>query len=326
MTSRLINLRDLQFVLYELLQIEALTERSRYADHSRETFDAAIDTALKIATEHFATHNRKADEHEPEFDGQRVSMIPEVKAALDAFCRSGFMAAAKDYEQGGMQLPVTVAQACLALFNAANVSTAAYPFLTIANANLIEAFGSEEQKRRYVAPLLEGRFFGTMALTEAQAGSSLSDIKTTATPTADGAALQLLMREIDRTMREVRECESPELRRYAQDLATAVDGLMETTRNLLCAAANGETDFALANASVYLEMMGHIVVAWIWLRQARIAVAGLAEAHDADRDFYQGKLQACAYFFRWELPKTRHHKELLNGMDRTCFEMQIAWF
>jgi hypothetical protein len=142
----------------------------------------------------------------------------------------------------------------------------------------------------------------------------------------DGAALQLLMREIDRTVRAVRECESPELRQYAQDLAAAVDGLMETTRNLLCASASGETDFALANASVYLEMMGHIVVAWIWLRQALIAVAGVVQAHDADRDFYQGKLQACAYFFRWELPKTRHQKELLNGMDRTSFEMQIAWF
>src|SRR5262245_29524413 len=116
MTARLINLRDLQFVLYELLEVETLTSRPRYADHSRETFEAAIDTALQIATEKFATHNRKADEHEPQFDGERVSMIREVKAALEAFCQSGFMAAAKDYEVGGMQLPVTVAQACLALF------------------------------------------------------------------------------------------------------------------------------------------------------------------------------------------------------------------
>src|SRR5262249_3052399 len=125
MTARLINLRDLQFVLYELLEVEAVTSQPRYADHSRETFDAAIDTALQIATERFATHNSKADEHEPQFDGQRVSMIAEVKEALEAFCQSGFMAATKDYESGGMQLPVTVAQACQALFTAANVGTAA---------------------------------------------------------------------------------------------------------------------------------------------------------------------------------------------------------
>ena len=73
-------------------------------------------------------------------------------------------------------------------------------------------------------------------------------------------------------------------------------------------------------------MAGHIVVAWIWLRQALVAVAKLPRRRVADRDFYQGKLQACAYFFRWELPKTRHQNELLNGMDRTCFEMQDAWF
>jgi butyryl-CoA dehydrogenase len=602
MTPRLINLRDLQFVLYELLEVEALTSRARYADHSRETFDAAVNTALKIATEQFATHNRQADEHEPHFDGHSVRMIPEVKAALDAFRGAGFMAAAKDYALGGMQLPVTVAQACLALFNAANVSTAAYPFLSIANANLIEAFGSEDQKRRYLRPLLEGRFTGTMALTEPQAGSSLSDIKTTAIPAGDGrylvsgnkifisagdhelsenivhlvlarirgappgvkgislfivpkylvngdatlgprndvvttglihkmgyrgttstmlnfgeqggcigelvgephqglaymfhmmnearigvglgavmlgysgylhalayarerlqgrspaakdplkpqvrimehadvrrmllaqkayvegglalclyaarlvddlytgesersrreaallldiltpivkswpsqhcleanslaiqvhggygytreypleqlyrdnrlnaihegthgiqaldllgrkagmrdgAALQLLMREIDRTVREGRGCESPELRRYAEELAAAVHGLMQTTRNLLCAADKAEADLALANAALYLEMAGHIVVGWIWLRQALAAVVRLPHAQGTEADFYQGKLQACSYFFRWELPKTRHQNELLDSMDRTCYEMQPGWF
>ena len=142
----------------------------------------------------------------------------------------------------------------------------------------------------------------------------------------DGAALQLLMREIDRTVRAARGCESPELRRHAEDLAGAVDGLMQTTRNLLCAGDKGETDFALANAALYLEMAGHIVVGWIWLRQALAAVVRLPGAQGIDGDFYQGKLQACAYFFRWELPKTRHQNELLNSMDRTCYEMQPSWF
>ena len=133
MQNKLINRRDLDFVLYELLDVEQLTTRPRFAEHGRETFDAAIDTALKIAAEHFAPHNRKADENEPTFDGSRVHMIPEVKAALKVFCEAGLMAASKNYDAGGVQLPITVAQACLALFNAANVSTAAYPFLTIAN-------------------------------------------------------------------------------------------------------------------------------------------------------------------------------------------------
>jgi alkylation response protein AidB-like acyl-CoA dehydrogenase len=182
----IINRRDLDFQLFEVLDAEALIARPRYAEHSRETFNAVLDTALAMAEEKFAPHNRKADEHEPHFDGQRVSMIPEVAEALKAFCEAGFIAAAHDFERGGMQLPVTLTQAAFSLFKGANVGTAAYPFLTIANANVIHRFGSEVQRAKYLGPLLTGRFFGTMALTEPQAGSSLSDITTCATPNVDG--------------------------------------------------------------------------------------------------------------------------------------------
>jgi alkylation response protein AidB-like acyl-CoA dehydrogenase len=114
-------------------------------------------------------------------------MIPEVGEALKAFCEAGFIAAAHDFERGGMQLPVLLTQAAFSLFKGANVGTAAYPFLTIANANVIHRFGSDaQQELKYLGPLLAGRFFGTMALTEPQAGSSLSDITTSATPNADG--------------------------------------------------------------------------------------------------------------------------------------------
>jgi alkylation response protein AidB-like acyl-CoA dehydrogenase len=182
----IINRRDLDFQLFEVLDAEALTQRPRYAEHSRETFAAVLDTATAIAEEKFAPHNRKADEHEPTFDGRRVSMIPEVGEALKAFCEAGFIAAAHDFERGGMQLPVLLTQAAFSLFKGANVGTAAYPFLTIANANVIHRFGSDAQRAKYLGPLLAGRFFGTMALTEPQAGSSLSDITTSATPNADG--------------------------------------------------------------------------------------------------------------------------------------------
>jgi len=182
----IVNRRDLDFQLFEVLDTDSLTARPRFAEHSTETFRAVLDTAEAIASEKFAPHNRKADEHEPSFDGTRVEMIPEVAGALKAFCEAGFIAAAHDFERGGMQLPVTMTQAAFSLFKGANVGTAAYPFLTIGNANVIHRFGSEAQHRKYLAPLLAGRFFGTMALTEPQAGSSLSDITTTATPTADG--------------------------------------------------------------------------------------------------------------------------------------------
>ncbi len=183
----LINDRDLQFLLYELLDTDALTRRARYAEHSRDTFNAALETARQIAEEQFAPHNRKGDEHEPEFrDGGAVT-IPETKTAWRAFAEAGFIAAHHDAELGGMQLPTTVQQACQSHFFAANVSTAAYPFLTIAASNLLHAHGSPEQQAVWLPPMLEGRFAGTMALTEPHAGSSLGDLRTRAIPQPDGS-------------------------------------------------------------------------------------------------------------------------------------------
>ncbi|MBV9835952.1 MAG: acyl-CoA dehydrogenase [Alphaproteobacteria bacterium] len=185
--SPLISRRDLAFVLYDLLDVGTFIRHARYADHSRETFDAAIETAHRLALEKFHPHNAKGDKNEPTFDGNVVSMIPEVAEALAAFRDAGFFAPTKDYELGGMQLPLTVAQACNAMFQSANIGSAGYPFLTVGAANLIESFGSQEQKSLYMAPMLAGRFFGTMCLSEPQAGSSLADIRTRAEPQEDGS-------------------------------------------------------------------------------------------------------------------------------------------
>ena len=602
MQSKLLNRRDIEFVLYEFLDIESLTQRPRFAEHSRETFDAALETAARIAEEKFAPHNRKADLNEPRFNGGKVQMIPEVGEALEAFRKAGFMSASQDFELGGMQLPWTVAQACFAWFNAANVSTAAYPFLTIANANLIRAFGTEQQRQRYLPSLLDGRYFGTMCLSEPQAGSSLGDVRTTAHPQddgsyritgnkmwisggdhelseniihlvlarikgapagvkgislfivpkfrvnddgsraerndvalaglnhkmgfrgttncvlnfgeqggawaeligepdkglaymfqmmnearigvgmgatvlgytgylhaldyarqrpqgrlpgskdpslppvriiehadvrrmllaqkayvegalalclycaslvdeahtsedekarrnasllleiltpvakawpshycleanslaiqvhggygytreypveqfyrdnrlnpihegtngiqaidllgrkagmADGAGIQLLARQINGVVREALACDSEELRRSGQALNDALDRVMDVTRNLLCVTGRGEVELGLANASVYLDLVGHTVLAWVWLRQALVAVGKVGGAGAEEKNFYQGKLQACAWFFRWELPKTKQWHELLASLDRTTLEMQDNWF
>ena len=184
--SKILSRRDLNFLLYEWLDAAALTSRQRFADHSRETFDAALDTAEKMAEQYFAPHNKKSDANEPHFDGEKVHLIPEIKKAIDEFSRAGLIAAQHDYELEGMQLPTTIANACMAYFMGANVATAGYPFLTIGNANLLLAHGTPQQIDTYVRPLLSGRFMGTMCLSEPQAGSSLSDIKTRAELQLDG--------------------------------------------------------------------------------------------------------------------------------------------
>ncbi|NMH96286.1 acyl-CoA dehydrogenase [Pseudonocardia acidicola] len=186
MRSLLLSRRDLDFLLYEWLDVESLTKRERYAEHSRDTFDAALELSEQVAAERFAPHRKRGDQHEPQFDGERVQIIPEVKAALDVLAGTGIVAAGMDESVGGMQLPAVVAQACFLWLHAANVGTAAYPFLTIANANLLLAHGSPEQVDTFVRPMLEGRFFGTMCLSEPQAGSSLADVTTRAEPRGDG--------------------------------------------------------------------------------------------------------------------------------------------
>ena len=187
MSEILLDQRNLAFELYEVLDAEGLTQRPRFADHNRETFDAAIGTARTIAEKLFAPHNRMSDENEPKYVDGTAELIPEVKPAVDAFLEAGFLNATRTFEQGGMQMPNLLSQACFAHFQSANAATSSYAMLTMGAANLIENFGTDEQKERFLQPMIEGRFFGTMALTEPHAGSSLSDIRTKAEPADDGS-------------------------------------------------------------------------------------------------------------------------------------------
>lgn len=187
MSAKTLNARDMDFILYEWLDACQLTQRPRYAEHNRETFDAALTTARQVAEKYFANHNRKGDENEPAFDGKAVTLIPEIKAACDAVIDTGLTRAGRDFEQGGMQLPHLLSQACFAWIQAANVSSSVYAFLAQSAANVIEKFGSDDQRQRFMSPMLDGRFFGTMCLTEPHAGSSLGDIRATAELQPDGS-------------------------------------------------------------------------------------------------------------------------------------------
>ena len=595
----LINRRDLDFLLHELLDVGQLTQAPRFAMHDRATFDEVINAAQRLAEDKFQTHAAKLDANEPEFDGERVHLIPEVKEALDAYIEGGFLSAAFGTEHGGLQLPYTIAQAVGALFLAANPGTAGYPFLTAAAANLLRAHGTPEQQARYMKPMLAGRFFGTMCLSEPQAGSSLGDIKSRAVPQADGsyrltgnkmwisggehdlsenivhlvlariegapagvkgislfivpkflvhedgrlgarngvrlaglnhkmgyrgtvntvlnfgespcegylvgqpnqglacmfhqmnearigvgmgaamlgyagylfsldyarnrpqgrpasnkdpaskpvaiiehtdvrrmllqqkayvegamalclycarlvdeeavtedatarerihllleiltpmakawpsefgleanklaiqvlggygytrdypveryyrdnrlnpihegtngiqgldllgrkammqngAAFRLLLGTFTETIQAAQAY--PELLDHAQALKAASDTAAQVTMTLGQTALKGQLDLFLANAHLYLEMLGHTTIAWLWLQQAICAQRALDGASAADRAFYEGKLRACRYFFRYELPKAAGHAQLLMQLDDTCLSMPLEAF
>jgi alkylation response protein AidB-like acyl-CoA dehydrogenase len=168
-------------LLYRWLQVENLCQRERHADHNRQTFDAVLDTCQRIAHEKFAPYNRLIDTQEPRFDGERVVLPAATHEAHRAYVESGMLAAAQTYEMGGMQLPFTVESAANAFFGCASVSMGAH-MLTVGNANLLMAHGTPMQQAVFAAHEFNGRWAGTMCLSEPQAGSSLSDIVTRAEP------------------------------------------------------------------------------------------------------------------------------------------------
>jgi alkylation response protein AidB-like acyl-CoA dehydrogenase len=172
------------FLLHDWLKVESLQSRERFTDHSRETFDAVLDTCERIAREKYAPFNRLVDTQEPHFDGEKVILPQATHDAYKAYAESGMLSAAQDYEFGGMQLPYTVEAAANAFFAMASVSIGS-GMLTSGNANLLMVHGTDLQKQVFAANEFSGRFSGTMCLSEPQAGSSLSDVMTRATP--DGA-------------------------------------------------------------------------------------------------------------------------------------------
>ena len=593
--SQTINRRDLDFLIYEMLDVESLCEREYFSGQGRDIFDPMLDLAEDIAGDHFLACAEAGDRHPAEVVDGKVRMIPEAGIAAGAMFEAGFVAAGMDAEHGGLQLPFTVASACMAVFQSANIGLSGLPLLTAGVANLLIEYGNDAQKALYIPPLLDGRFYGTMCLSEPHAGSSLTDIRTRAelleegtyaitgnkmwitggehelgeniihlvlakipggppgvkgislfivpryrinadgsvgehndvtlaglnhkmgqriTPNCalnfgengrcagylvgephcgleymfmmmnearigvglsavgvgyagylyslayareraqgrmpdnkdpankmvpiirhadvkrmllaqkayvegglalclfaarlvdeikthpdrsarqeagllldvlipvvkawpsdwcleankhaiqilggygytqdfpverlyrdnrlnmihegtggihgidllgrkvmmkNGAGFRLLVREIQKDADGA--AAHPALSEFATALNRAVATVTETTEVLAASAARGELNRFLANSSAYLDMLGHVVIAWTWLKQAAAAQAGLADANDADRQFYQGKMQACRYFFRWELPKTQAQSELLSELDTTCLDM-----
>jgi alkylation response protein AidB-like acyl-CoA dehydrogenase len=174
----------LDFLLYEWLDTQTLNGRERFADHSRETFDAVLDTCERIAREKYAPFNRTVDIQEPQFDGEKVILPQATHDAHKAYAASGMLSAAQDYEVGGMQLPYTIEAAANAFFAMASVSIGS-GLLTTGNASLLMVHGTALQQDVFAKHEFSGRFSGTMCLSEPQAGSSLSDISTRAVPDGD---------------------------------------------------------------------------------------------------------------------------------------------
>jgi alkylation response protein AidB-like acyl-CoA dehydrogenase len=188
MSDVLIQGRELDFLLWDWLGLGTIIQQRRYQDHDRTTINAVLDLSTKLAETRLLSHYKAADQQEPYLDEVgTVHVLPAVGEALRELAQVGLFGTGFREELGGMNMPILAVAAGMAQFMAANLATAAYLMLTIANARLIATFGTPQQITEFAKPQIEGRVFGTMCLSEPQAGSALSDIRTRAVPDGECA-------------------------------------------------------------------------------------------------------------------------------------------
>jgi butyryl-CoA dehydrogenase len=175
--------RDLHFQLFENQDCLELTKYPYFSDHSKETFDLVLDAAAQIAEKSLFPIFKEMDRQEPQLENGVVKVHPQMRAIIRQFGADGWINAIFPYEEGGQQLPWTLHLSAGFILQAANYSASVFPFLTTGAANLIRTFGSTDLRDAYTPKMYSGEWQGTMALTEPDAGSSLSDLTTLAVPT-----------------------------------------------------------------------------------------------------------------------------------------------
>ena len=186
MASKFLSERNLRFLLYEVFDVVSLTEHDYYKEYDGKTFDLVLKAAMELAEGLLWPNFQEMDKNPPELVDDQINVHPSVKKFLEESGEGGWIGATLPFDWGGQQLPQMINLVCRFIFCAANYSAAVYPDLTAGAARLILTFGKEEMKKTYLPKMLAGTWQGTMALTEPEAGSSLSDIKTIAEPTGEG--------------------------------------------------------------------------------------------------------------------------------------------
>jgi butyryl-CoA dehydrogenase len=186
MAVKFVSERNIKFLLYEVFDAESLTGYDYYSEHNRKIFDMIIREAVNLSKNLLYPVFSEMDRKPPELVDGKVKVHTSVKTILKEFGKGGWISGRMPYELDGNQIPHLIANACEFIFAAANYSAAVYPGLCAGSAHLIQSFGSHELFDAYAKKMLSGKWQGTMALTEPEAGSSLADITTTAEPAGNG--------------------------------------------------------------------------------------------------------------------------------------------
>ncbi|OQX23212.1 MAG: acyl-CoA dehydrogenase [Desulfobacteraceae bacterium IS3] len=178
--------RDIDFVLYEQMQADELSKSEVFAEFNKKTIDMIVTEARNIAIKELLPTQKEGDQQGCKFENGKVSVPESFHRAYQLFRDGEWVAMTEDPEWGGQGMPRTVALAAADYFNGANYAFMMYPGLTHGAGKLVEAFGTEKQKKLFLKNMYTGKWGGTMLLTEPQAGSDVGALTTTAVKNEDG--------------------------------------------------------------------------------------------------------------------------------------------
>ena len=185
--EKYMNMDTLRFQLFDVLKLEELLEYEHYQDFDKESVNIFLDSIKDFSDQELFSCFREMDEQPARYEDGKIIVHPQVKTMMEKGGELGMIGGVFDYDDGGMQIPGLAFQAANYIMEAANNQLPGYIGLTTGAAGLIVAYGSQELKDTYTPKMFEGKWGGTMCLTEPQAGSSLSDITTVAYPQEDGS-------------------------------------------------------------------------------------------------------------------------------------------
>ncbi len=180
------SMDNIKFLLNEVHSVEDLFKLERFADYDNDSIDILLDSAKAWADQDWYPYYKDMDEKPAYFKEGKIYNHPHLKKIFKEGGEKGWIGLYFDYDHGGAQAPHTVVNAVNHILECANNHLTGYIGLTAGSAHLITSFGSHDLIEKYVPNMLAGKWGGTMCLTEPQAGSSLSDVKTMAYPQADG--------------------------------------------------------------------------------------------------------------------------------------------
>ncbi|MFK7908563.1 MAG: acyl-CoA dehydrogenase [Chitinophagales bacterium] len=187
MASKYIDMNTLRYLLYEVHNTNDLFQHEYFQDYDRESVDMFLDAVKDYSDQELYPCFREMDEDPSRYDDGTIYVIPQLKNILEKGAEMGFVGSHFDYDEGGVRQPGMLYTAVHYIMDCANNNISAYFSLPAGAANLIRAFGTQELKDRFIPNIVEGKWGGTLCLTEPQAGSSLSDVTTTASPNENGS-------------------------------------------------------------------------------------------------------------------------------------------